>query len=78
MPTILEMDFGRIKVVIYFKDHDPPHVHAIAPGCEARFAIESLELLSSSGFTRTAIGKIRRYLGANQWALIEAWNVYKD
>src|SRR5690348_10264802 len=37
MPTILR--FRGLRVVIYFNDHHPPHVHVIGPGREARIAL---------------------------------------
>lgn len=33
MPTILRI--GGYEFLIYLKDHEPPHVHVFAHGCEA-------------------------------------------
>lgn len=78
MPTVLVLGRGRIKVAIYFRDHDPPHVHVIAPGAEAIFEIESLRLKECDGFSPAALKVIRKALEENKEDLMEAWNGYKS
>jgi hypothetical protein len=37
MPTVFAV--GAYRIVVYPNDHQPPHVHAVGPGGEARFAL---------------------------------------
>lgn len=37
MPTLFLV--GRYRVVIYFNDHEPAHVHAVGPDGYAKFAL---------------------------------------
>lgn len=37
MPTIFTI--GKLRIVIYPNDHDPPHVHVIAPDGNAKVRI---------------------------------------
>jgi hypothetical protein len=77
MPTVLEFGSGKIKVSIYFKDHNPPHVHVNAPGASAVFAIQTLAIIEASGFTSKALRKIRRALREHQDYLMEVWHEYQ-
>jgi hypothetical protein len=43
MPTIAV--FYRIMIRMYWRDHAPPHLHAIYRGYEALIAIESGEVI---------------------------------
>lgn len=78
MPTVLELGWGRIKVSIYFKDHNPPHVHVTAPGAEAVFEIDSLECIRSDGFSESALGKIERALAERRNFLKEKWDEHQE
>jgi hypothetical protein len=46
MPTI-SIFFG-IVIQMYWRDHNPPHLHAFYQGNEALFSIESGEVLAGS------------------------------
>jgi hypothetical protein len=77
MPTLFELGFGRIKVSIYFRDHNPSHVHVTAPGAAAVFDISTLECVESKGFSQRALGKIQRFLESKQDVLQEEWNEHQ-
>ncbi len=47
-----------LKFRIYFKDHNPPHVHVAGSGAEAVFKLETCECLENNGFSRRAIHRI--------------------
>lgn len=42
MPTL--KDFGAFRIVMYFDDENPPHVHVIAPDFEAKVRIADAEV----------------------------------
>ena len=75
MPTVIYI--GSIKIRIYPKDHQPPHVHVVGPGCEAKFEIETLECSFSRGFTLKDLHRIERYLEEHKDYLKEVWHEYQ-
>ena len=66
--------YRNVRIVIFPKDHRPPHVHAIAPDAEAVFDLRNLELIKSRGFDSRAVTKIQRFLESRKDELMEAWN----
>jgi hypothetical protein len=75
-PTLFRI--WNLRVVIYPKDHSPPHVHVIAPDAEAKFDIKTLECLESYGFTEKTLKRIREYLKERKETLLEVWDEYKE
>lgn len=76
-PTLL-LRAKNLRIVIYPKDHDPPHVHVIGPGAEAKFLIDSLDCVYSRGFSKRALREIRDYLRVRKGILLEAWHDYQE
>lgn len=66
--------YRNIRIVIFPRDHEPPHIHAIAPDAEAVFRISNLELVRCHGFDPRAIEKIRKFLTERKTELLEAWH----
>ena len=60
MGTILE--FNGVKIRVNPRDHQPPHVHVVGNGCNARFNIDSMEWMESSGFTRSDLNAIEEMI----------------
>ncbi len=75
MPAVIYI--GNIKIYVYPKDHQPPHVHALAPDYEAKFEIETLACLFSRGFTERDLNRIQKYLANRKTYLLEVWNEYQ-
>ena len=73
-PTIYEFD--GIKVKIHARDHNPPHVHVEGKGCEARFNLKTLELLTNTGFSRSDIERIQKEIRIRVVSLLEIWEAY--
>lgn len=75
MPTVLTIDGCR--VVIYPNDHRPAHVHVISADSEAVFNLHCPngppELRENYGFSRSAIGQLRRRLEGEIAVLCEEW-----
>ena len=75
MPTALR--FAGLRVVIYFNDHRPAHVHVIGRGCEALFDLNCpggpVELRENYGFSRRDIAMIENELAKALDALCQAW-----
>lgn len=74
-PTLYKL--GKLRVVIYPKDHNPPHVHVISPGGEAKFEITSLNLISVTGYSQKDIKRIKEFLKHRKEHLLEFWHEYQ-
>jgi hypothetical protein len=75
MPTVLR--FGRLRVVVYFNDHRPAHVHVIGNSCEAVFALGCpagpVTILENYGFQRRDITRFEDLLANQLNTLCSAW-----
>lgn len=74
-PTILRTK--NYRVVIYPRDHNPPHVHVIGPGAEAKFTLDDLECVYSRGFSPKALSWLEKYLAEKKKQLMEVWDEYQ-
>jgi hypothetical protein len=43
MPTIAEV--GSVRIIMFQRDHNPPHIHAFGTDFEAKFAIYPFEVM---------------------------------
>lgn len=68
----------NLRVVIYPKDHQPPHVHVLGPDAEAKFTIEKLECYFSRGFSQKELKRIKSFLKAKKDICMEAWYEYQE
>ncbi len=69
---------GPDQGCIYFKDHNPPHVHVTAPDAAAVFKLDTLECIESKGFSAKALAKIQKALEARRDYLQEVWDEYQE
>jgi hypothetical protein len=74
MPTLLtERGF---RIVIYFNDHSPAHVHVKRAGHEAKFTLDPVGMLDNYGFNQNEIKLITEIVEKHQTMLLEAWRSY--
>lgn len=72
-PTIIrERGF---RIVIFFNDHAPAHVHAIKDDGMARFGLEPVEVLDNYGLKKKDLKRARQIIEENQALLLENWNL---
>lgn len=71
MPVVMRV--GRIRFVIYPKDHRPAHVHVFAAGAEAKIEILTGTVVRSRGFTLAALKQIQAAVVSNSGLILEAW-----
>jgi hypothetical protein len=73
MPTIAR--FSGYSIVMYFEDHNPPHVHIVARDFEALVAIRD-----GSAIRGEVPGKFRvvalTWIRENREMLLEKWDAY--
>lgn len=71
MPTIAF--FLGISVAMYYRDHNPPHIHVIYGGFEGLFAIDDARLIR--GKVPPAVAMIiREWIGLRRDLLLDNWN----
>jgi hypothetical protein len=75
MPTVLWI--GRLRVVVYFNDHRPAHVHVIGNGCEAVLDLHCplgpVSVRENYGFKRKEVAHILEALAENLSELCTVW-----
>jgi len=66
--------FLGISIYMYWRDHPPPHFHAIYGDYAAQFAIETGEILEGK-FPRKATQLVKEWIELYRAELLEAWNL---
>lgn len=73
MPTVA--DFGAFRIVMYFDDHNPPHVHVVGPDFAAKLRLSDQEVIAGN-----IPGKVEkraaRYVAENIIQLARLWDRY--
>jgi len=62
---------------MYYNDHAPPHFHAEYAGEEAKFVIESLEVLAGR-LPRRARALVLEWASLHRRALSENWELARE
>lgn len=70
MPTIAY--FLGIAISMYYRDHNPPHIHVSYQGYEAQVAIDDARVLGGK-LPPTAMLIVRRWVTLRRDALLENW-----
>jgi hypothetical protein len=75
MPEIKR--FGGFKLLMFFQDENPPHVHVKGPDFAAKIRLANGELIAGE-----APGKVlpqaRRWIAANRQRLLDLWNEFQS
>ena len=71
MPTICQ--FYGITIRMYFRDHPPPHFHAIYGGAEAVIDIHSMSVREGR-LPRRATALVLEWTRLHQAELVHAWD----
>jgi len=66
------MFFG-IAIRMYFREHGPPHFHAIYAGEDATIAIETLQVIEGR-LNRRALNLVLDWAESHRAELMENWN----
>ena len=75
MPTVLRIASFRF---FFYSDEgsEPPHIHVERSDEVAKFWLEPVELVSSSGFSAKEISQLRKLVTENQTRLVQSWHEY--
>ncbi|MCH7933994.1 MAG: DUF4160 domain-containing protein [Gemmatimonadetes bacterium] len=73
MPTFLR--YGPYRMFTYSSDGDePPHVHVVRDGWEAKFWMAPVRPAYSKGFDAPELRRIHRIISEHRRQLMDAWN----
>jgi Domain of unknown function (DUF4160) len=66
--------FYGIAIYMYYRDHTPPHFHAIYGDSEATFSIETADVLDGR-LPRRARSLVAEWASANRAELAQSWDL---
>jgi hypothetical protein len=73
MPTVLR--WKGYRFFFYSADGwEPPHIHVVKDGCEAKVWLRELSLATNAGYAARDLGEILRMVGDKQGEFLEAWH----
>ena len=72
MPTV--SSFYGIIIQMYWRDHNPPHFHAIYAGEEVLIDIQTLEIMEGS-IPRRAVTMVIDWTLAHRGELLQDWEL---
>ncbi len=72
MPSVFNENGYRF--FFYSNEHLPKHIHIEKAGKTAKFNLENIELVKSSGFNANELKQIRSLVELNQELLISKWD----
>ena len=73
MPTVKLLD--SIKILVYFKDHLPPHFHAVYNEYEVLIEINSLDIYSGY-LPNKQLKRVMKWAAAHQPFLRSRWQEF--
>lgn len=71
VPIIARISGATIRM--YFADHNPPHIHLIEGGHEAKIEIETGEVIAGVARAQT-LRRVRRWMRENRESLLARWD----
>ena len=74
MPEIKR--FGRFKLLMFFQDENPPHLHIKGPGFAAKMRISTGELLAGKAPKRV-LARSRRWIEEHRAELLALWDEFQ-
>lgn len=76
MGTIVNV--SGAKLVMYYGDHNPPHIHILYQGKDFKFDFNEDEFIGSYvGLNHTVIKQIKKYCKRNKNILNQKWEEHK-
>ncbi len=74
MPTVAR--FGGFEIVMYFRDHNPPHVHVVSPDDHALVAISTAAIFRGALQLRFR-ARALAYVAEHRNELLARWTEYQ-
>ncbi len=77
MPTVLRWE-GHRAFFYSNEGNEPPHIHVVSNGREAKFWLYSLDVAVNFGFSEQEIARIKVVLDIHKLQLSKVWKEYFD
>jgi hypothetical protein len=74
MPEIRR--FGSFKLLMFFQDENPPHVHVAGPDFAAKIRISNGDLLAGAAPSKV-LRQARRWVEAHRAELLAMWDEFQ-
>lgn len=74
MPRVAEIN--GVLIAMYFRDHNPPHVHVKVGGDDAVVAIADGAVLKGA-VSAQALATAQAFIANNRAELLARWNAYQ-
>ena len=74
MPEIKR--FGGFKLLMFFQDENPPHVHIKEPDFAAKIRLSNGDLIAGDAPNRV-LRETSRWLEENRTELLQLWNEFQ-
>ena len=68
--------FGAFKLLMFFQDENPPHVHITGRDFAAKIRLANGELIAGDAPNRV-LAEARRWIQENQAQLLQLWNEFQ-
>jgi Domain of unknown function (DUF4160) len=68
--------FGGFKLLMFFQDENPPHVHIKGPDFAAKIRLSNGDLIAGDAPNRV-LRETRRWLEENRTELLQLWNEFQ-
>ncbi|MDR1183320.1 MAG: DUF4160 domain-containing protein [Coriobacteriales bacterium] len=72
MPVIARLDNGNLIIKFYFKDHNPPHVHAMRGEADGEFDIGTGKMMVGD-LTSSDQKTIGEWITSHSQSLLRVW-----
>ena len=74
MPVL--KDFGGYQIRMYFRDHNPPHVHVVSANETALVSITDGSVIRGS-IQNTILRNAQEWIAAHRTMLMEKWEEFQ-
>jgi hypothetical protein len=74
MPEIKR--FGGVKLLMFFHDENPPHLHVKGPDFAAKLRLSNGELIAGDA-PNDVLRQARRWITANRARLLRLWDEFQ-
>jgi hypothetical protein len=75
MPEIKR--FGAFKLLMFFQDENPPHVHVMGPDFAAKLRLSNGELIAGEASGKV-LRQARRWIATNRQRLLDLWDEFQS
>jgi hypothetical protein len=68
---------GKVRILMFFHDENPPHVHVAGPGFAAKLRIANGDVIAGEAPSK-ALRDVRRWIAERQAELSALWSKFQE